>query len=194
MRFLPINKYIVDTKEVYEDNKKVVLVMEYLPGSDLTNRVKSQILSEQQIFHIFQQILNAVNFLHIQGICHRDIKLDNIMFKDKDNLKLLDFSLAENFKKNRLHGPCGTPGFMAPETFVQEVYDEKVDVFSLGILLLAMLIILLFNKKNKINYRATGKFLFKGRNGQEVIEKNRKCLVFSKMRIFKDLDEHCNKH
>ena len=138
MRFLPINKYIVDTKEVYEDSKKVVLIMEYLPGNDLTNRVKSQILSDQQIFHVFHQILNAVNFLHVQGICHRDIKLDNIIFKDKDNLKLLDFSLAENFKKNKLHGPCGTPGFMAPETFVQEVYDEKVDVFSLGILLLAM--------------------------------------------------------
>ena len=70
---------------------------------------------------------------------HRDIKPENILFskeKDPQTLKIADFSLAENFNKSKTFNlVCGTPGFMAPEIFTMEGYDEKVDVYSLGLIL-----------------------------------------------------------
>lgn len=98
---------------------------------------KKPILDEKQVFLYFLQILNGMEFLHNLKICHRDIKPDNILFNG-DKLKIADFSLAEN-TKNKLKGSCGTPGFLSPEVFYSENYTEKVDIFSLGVVLYMML-------------------------------------------------------
>ena len=115
--------------------------MELLNGKDLYAKVKCfHPLPEIQIFQIFYQLVQGIFFLHSNGICHRDIKLDNILFIDNTHLKLLDFSLAEKFNKKKLNGSCGTPGFMAPEIFGKGNYDEKIDVFSLGVVFFAMFV------------------------------------------------------
>lgn len=72
---------------------------------------------------------------------HRDIKLDNILIAEllpRIRVKIADFSLAEfvsREKKAQGMNKCGTPGFMAPEIFNEERYDERVDIFSAGVIL-----------------------------------------------------------
>lgn len=106
---------------------------------DLYQRIKGEPLSESQICQFFCQVLKGLVFLHSNGVVHRDIKPDNIlMTKNKKGelvVKIADFSLAEYYHSKRLNTVCGTPGYMAPEMFCEEEYDEKVDVYSLGVIL-----------------------------------------------------------
>lgn len=109
-----------------------------MEGGDLYARIKKGKLTEKQAGHIFIQIVKGINSLHIKGIIHRDIKLENILLSDNSEMpkaKIADFSLAEFYKNKSLSTKCGTPGFMAPEIFNNEKYDERVDIFSAGIIL-----------------------------------------------------------
>lgn len=71
---------------------------------------------------------------------HRDIKLDNIMFKELNNIKtvkLIDFGLSAFASKNNTTSniKCGTPGYIAPEIFLASSYTELCDIYSLGAVL-----------------------------------------------------------
>lgn len=141
LMFLSKNPYVVDFYEVYENNDEIILVLEYMSCNDLYQKIKkNKVFTEQEAFPFFLQILKGLLFLNSQGICHRDIKPDNILFSDEKTLKIADFSLAEYFitNSNKMRGTCGTPGYMAPEIFSHEKYDEKIDVFSLGSVLFTM--------------------------------------------------------
>lgn len=140
MRNLPENPYILPLFEIYEEKNELILVLQYMEGENLFNYVKNkQKLSENQIYLIFEQILKGLLFLQCYGVIHRDLKPENILFSDKNEksaLKIADFGLSTFIgKKEKLKEQCGTPGFMAPEIFTPEGYDENVDVFSLGIIL-----------------------------------------------------------
>ena len=136
LKKLPKNPYIIDIREIYETSEELIMIMEYMKGKDLYHQIKlSQKMNESQAFMIFSQVVKGLLFLNYHGVSHRDIKPDNILFSYENQLKIADFSLADYFDKTPLKGKCGTPGFMAPEVFYQETYNEKVDVFSLGIVL-----------------------------------------------------------
>jgi len=140
MRFLPENPHILRLYEIYEEKDRVFLILELMEGKDLQHLLKIQHkLTESQIYAIFHQILKGLRFLHHHGVMHRDLKLDNILL-DNDSvnfsLKIADFSLAECFSQTqKFSKQCGTPGYMAPEILYEEDYDEKVDVYSLGMIL-----------------------------------------------------------
>lgn len=126
--------------EVYEDSQEVILILELMEGKDLFKTIKTlQRSTEHQIYKIFSDILKGVLFLHYHGIMHRDIKPDNVLFSNgskNSKAKIADFSLAEEFFPNtKFNSLCGTPGFMAPEMLTGETYDQKIDVFSLGVVL-----------------------------------------------------------
>lgn len=134
---MPICPYVIELNEVYESEEDLIMVFEYMPGDDLYKRIKKeQKMTETEAFCYFSQIMKGILHLHQNGICHRDIKPDNILFSDEQKLKITDFSLAEKFSD--LESACGTPGYMAPEIFNQEKYNEKVDVYSLGVVLYTM--------------------------------------------------------
>lgn len=122
-----------------------------MDGGDLYKLIKGPFIPENEICMLFCQILKGLVFLHTNGIVHRDIKPDNILLtrsqKNGVKLKIADFSLAEYYHSNRMKVICGTPGYIAPEVFTEEEYDEKVDIFSLGVILYLMYAISSHNSK-----------------------------------------------
>lgn len=90
----------------------------------------------------FTQLVGAVAYVHQQNCVHRDLKLENILLDKNENVKLLDFGFAREYegKTNYLQTFCGTICYSAPEMLKGEKYaGEKVDVWSLGIILYALL-------------------------------------------------------
>lgn len=110
---------IVKFYEVYEERKNIFLVMEHCSAGDLYQALlKEDHFSEELTAKILIKIFKSVNYLHKYGICHRDLKLQNILFKDDqfNEPKLIDFGLSTEFKDNEnLKSILGTPLYVAPE-------------------------------------------------------------------------------
>ena len=133
------HKNILKFIDYIETNSKFFIIMELLNGGTLKNFILNhKNLSEEKISIIIKQILSAVNYLHNKNICHRDIKPENIMFKDNSHseLKLIDFGLSiKNFYDLGEKDYCGTFRYMAPEILENKIYNKKIDLFSVGIIL-----------------------------------------------------------
>lgn len=84
--------------------------------------------------------MEAIAHCHRLGVAHRDIKPDNVLFNEWNELKLADFGSAECFHESELmSGVVGTPYYVAPEVLAGRDYTEKVDVWSAGVILYIML-------------------------------------------------------
>ena len=90
---------------------------------------------------MFRQIAEAMEYLHSLNICHRDIKLDNILIENRtNNIKIIDFGFSVICGNQKLKIFCGTPSYMSPEIVQKRDYEGKpVDMWALGVLLFAML-------------------------------------------------------
>ncbi|CAD8076410.1 unnamed protein product [Paramecium sonneborni] len=138
---------IIKLHETFETNDAVYLVMEYLKGGDLLQFIEEKqdrIFTEEQIAIIIYKLLKVIHYLHQKGIMHRDLKPENILFKEKGMMETLclgDFGLADFYTKdgNYLFTRCGTPGYVAPELLQDQQYDYKVDMYSIGIIMIILL-------------------------------------------------------
>lgn len=84
--------------------------------------------------------MEAISHCHSRCVAHRDIKPDNILFNSNNVLKLADFGSAEYFHSGELmSGIVGTPYYVAPEVVSGREYNEKVDIWSAGIILYIMI-------------------------------------------------------
>ena len=114
-----------------------------LPGDELYNYLlKHGSLSIDKVQKIFTQLVGAVSYVHQQSCVHRDLKLENILLDKHENVKMVDFGFTREYegKTNHLQTFCGTICYSAPEMLKGEKYaGEKVDVWSLGIILYALL-------------------------------------------------------
>lgn len=132
--------------ETIDTPKRIHIVTEYCAGGNLCTYVKGRgRLAEAEARRIFGQLVANIEYLHAQGIIHRDIKLENVLFADekRDVVKLVDFGFAvvvpDPWRRLRIF--CGTPSYMAPEICQRrEYYGRPVDVWSLGVLLYAMVV------------------------------------------------------
>jgi len=134
---------IVSLFSTYEDSKNVYLVMELCEGGELFDRIVTEKkFSEQDAVIIMEQILKAVNYLHMHEIAHRDLKPENFLYKstDKDSpLKLIDFGLSVKFVKGRpIRTQCGTAWYISPQVVLGS-YDHKADVWSCGVIMYVLL-------------------------------------------------------
>ena len=96
----------------------------------------------EQVQKIFAQLVGAVSYVHAQNCVHRDLKLENILLDKNEDVKLVDFGFTREYegRTNHLQTFCGTVCYAAPEMLKGEKYaGEKVDVWSLGIILYALL-------------------------------------------------------
>ncbi|KAJ8399142.1 hypothetical protein AAFF_G00415210 [Aldrovandia affinis] len=116
------------------------VIMEYLQGGALTNIVSETRLNEEQIATVCEAVLQALAYLHSQGVIHRDIKSDSILLTLDGRIKLSDFGFCAQISKDipKRKSLVGTPYWMAPEVISKTPYSTEVDVWSLGIMVVEM--------------------------------------------------------
>ncbi len=119
------------------------IAMEYHPGGDLKERLKKN-MTTRQAMSILRQIAAALDYAHNKGFIHRDVKPDNILFRDDGSAVLTDFGIARtmtgNTQMTQLGMVVGTPKYMSPEQARGEELDTRSDLYSLGIVFYEMLL------------------------------------------------------
>jgi serine/threonine protein kinase len=138
-----LHPHIARLYEVIVTETLVWLVLEYCPGDELYNHLLNNGRMEPaKVQKIFTQLVGAVSYVHAKSCVHRDLKLENILLDKHGNVKLVDFGFTREYKgtTSYLQTWCGTICYSAPEMIKGEKYaGEKVDVWSLGIILYALL-------------------------------------------------------
>jgi len=116
---------------------------------------EDETFSEKEASIIFRQIITAINYCHNQGIAHRDLKMENVLFlNDQKNspIKIIDFGLSQCVEKKKLvqvltrknygdvvmNAPVGTPHYISPEV-LNGKYNQKCDIWSAGVILFVLL-------------------------------------------------------
>ncbi len=159
-----IHSNVVTIHEIGEDDHGNYIVMEYVPGTPLSQFIyENDVLDPVRAIKIVNQLLKALQLAHCEGILHRDIKADNILITTNDKIKILDFGIAKLTKQDTLTAVgevLGTIEYMAPEQMMGEAVDSRCDLYSAGIVLYQLLtrqlphtgdspVQILFNKLNE---------------------------------------------
>ena len=128
--------------EIQEEEERQFIVMEFVEGQTLSDKITSKSLSMEQVIEYAIQIGTALQVAHEKGIVHRDIKSDNIMVTKTDQIKVMDFGLAKlrgSVKITKSTSTIGTLAYMAPEQIEGREIDNRADIFSFGVVLYEML-------------------------------------------------------
>lgn len=118
------------------------IVMEYIEGHTLTQRIREcQAIPVKEALRIFQSVAEALEYVHSQGVIHRDIKSNNIKITPTGQVKVLDFGIAKSGSSPSLTmtgGFVGTLQYLSPEQFKGERANVRTDIWALGVLLYEM--------------------------------------------------------
>ncbi|KAG7271918.1 hypothetical protein CRUP_024568, partial [Coryphaenoides rupestris] len=127
---------ITQLLDILETENSYYLVMELCPGGNLMNRIYDKNrLEERETQKYVRQLVMAVEHLHRAGVVHRDLKIENLLLDEQDNIKLIDFGLSNCAGILGYSDPfstqCGSPAYAAPELLSRKKYGPKVDVWSM---------------------------------------------------------------
>jgi len=149
---------IVTIYDAGEDQGVFYIAMEYIPGKTLAQLlVEVRVVSAEQLVNIGNQICTGLDYAHIKGVIHRDIKPPNIMIAPDGTVKIMDFGIAKAGASLTHTGEVlGTPNYMSPEQVRGRDLDGRTDLFSTGVILYEM---------------ATGERPFNGQNVTTIIYK-----------------------
>lgn len=144
---------IVDIYDIGIEDDQFYMVMEYVENGTLKQKFERETLTIDSILTIIDQITAALSYAHAKGYVHRDVKPENILFRDDNTSVLADFGVAKlqgtHSHLTQVGYKAGTPCYMSPEQVMGEAVDHRTDIYSLGVVLYEML---------------TGEKLFKGAN------------------------------
>ena len=125
-----------------DDTQIMCLVLELCENGDLNDKIrekkhKNEKFTEKEILHYFYEILQGLYYLHKNRVIHRDLKTLNIFLTENNHIKLGDFGLSKKLINNNIYAYTfvGTPYYLSPEICQNKPYDEKSDVWSLGVVL-----------------------------------------------------------
>ena len=111
------------------------IVMEYVDGVTLRDWLQGK-TTRQARRRVARELIDAVRYIHSKGVVHRDLKPENILVtRNGENIKLIDFGLADTDGHAVLKQPAGTPRYMSPEQKVKAEADARNDIYSLGIIM-----------------------------------------------------------
>eukprot|EP01084_Bolivina_argentea_P048544 89433_1 len=143
LQLIPPHKHIVNLIEVLESKLTLYLVLELVSGGELFDKIKLEgKLNDDVARHYYRQLISALEFMHERKICHRDLKLENLLVDQDGVLKVTDFGLSglhtggdEVFKTT-----LGSPNYVAPDVLIGRGYDGfKADIWSSGVILYVLL-------------------------------------------------------
>ncbi len=127
---------------IEEVDDEMFIVMEYIDGKELKDRIGMASLSSNEVVDIATQIAEGLNAAHKKGIVHRDIKSSNIMVTEDRKVKIMDFGLAKvrgSVQVTRLGTTVGTAAYMSPEQIEGRAVDQRSDIWSFGVVLYEMI-------------------------------------------------------
>ncbi|GMH74892.1 hypothetical protein TrST_g665 [Triparma strigata] len=129
---------IVQLYECFIHQHKIYLIMDLCKGGDIGERV----LNEIDTSNVIRQIFEALQYLHLRRVAHRDLKLENVMFVgDGIKIKLIDFGLSERYvQSSKMKKACGTIYTASPEVITGQTYTTQTDVWSAGVCLWCLLV------------------------------------------------------
>lgn len=143
------HRNIVSFLGCFEDDMNVYIVLE-LCGGNLFHYLKEYgPLTESQAVTVIQQLICALEYIHCQGIVHRDLKLSNILLTGDDTdagehicIKVCDFGLAvqKEHPDEEHYTLCGTPNYIAPEVASQRAHGYPADLWSVGCLFYTLVV------------------------------------------------------
>ncbi len=146
-----------------DENKAMAIVMEYAAGGNLFEYLeeraeKGSFLSEEEIGHLFGQLVLPLQLVHSRHVLHRDLKTQNIFLtKTREHVKIGDFGISKILSsKSKAYSVVGTPCYISPELCEGKPYNQKSDVWALGCVLYEMctlkyahnIVIILINSKS----------------------------------------------
>ncbi|GAB3274531.1 serine/threonine-protein kinase [Parahaliea aestuarii] len=138
--------HIISVYDVGEHEGFYYLAMELLTSGDLRQRMRS-VISEREALEIARQVASALGFAHTRGFIHRDIKPDNVLFRDSGEAVVTDFGIArpahdsaELTEITQVESVIGSPKYMSPEQSLGQPLDGRSDIYSLGVMLYQMLV------------------------------------------------------
>lgn len=131
--------FIVNLRYAFQDAENMFMVLDLMIGGDLKYHLKQFGYFSEQLIKVYAaEIIVALEYLHNQGVIHRDIKPDNLLLDGEGHVHLTDFNVAAYLPENgiKLHSYSGTISYMAPEVIDKQVgYREDCDWWSLGVVL-----------------------------------------------------------
>jgi len=133
---------IVAVYDFGQDEDVAFIAMEFVEGSNLSHYLGRKVrFTDEDILSVMTQLLDALEHAHEQGVWHRDIKPANLMMTRGGRLKVADFGIAriESAGLTLAGGLIGTPSYMAPEQFLGNPIDRRVDLYAAGVLLYQLL-------------------------------------------------------
>jgi eukaryotic-like serine/threonine-protein kinase len=146
---------------VFSDDhrSRVYMVMEWCEGRLLRDILNEGRIPQERALHIAVKVLEALDYIHANGVVHRDLKPENIMVDANDDIKLIDFGIAGDAAARRLTyakitSALGSPNYISPEQVKGKRGDGRTDIYTMGVILYEML---------------TGKAPFTGASPMQVI-------------------------
>ena len=132
--------YSVKLYNHFEDNEKLYLIMELASNGNLYNFIQNnknqKIKTKEMLKKIIIQVIEIIKYLHSLDIIYRDIKPENILLDKDYNVKLCDYGWASYLSKGQFCSAyCGTPEYVSPEVIKKYPYNEKVDIWGIGVLI-----------------------------------------------------------
>ncbi len=127
-----------------EERSRVYMVMEWCEGRLLREILDEGRIPQERAIQIAIDVLDALEYIHDNGVVHRDLKPENIMVDDGGNIKLIDFGIASDSAARRLTyanftAAIGTPNYISPEQVKGKRGDGRSDIYSMGVILYEML-------------------------------------------------------
>jgi eukaryotic-like serine/threonine-protein kinase len=127
-----------------EERSRIYMVMEWCEGRLLRKILDEGRISRDRAIRIAAEVLEALEYIHANGVTHRDLKPENIMVDEHDRIKLIDFGIAGDAAARRLTyanftATLGTPNYISPEQVKGKRGDNRSDIYAVGVILYEML-------------------------------------------------------
>ena len=158
--------FLLALHRVYENDKYIHLILDYVSGGDLYERImERKTFSEEKAALFMKNLFQAIDYMHSSNVIHRDLKPENILMVNHESdadFKIADFGFACELSEVKILR-IGSPGYMAPEILKKKVYGEKADIFSAGVIMYVIL---------------SSKAPFNGKTRDAILFSNLECKIY----------------